>query len=351
MSKLIHVSKALPRHTLDLEEIRRYAHIAGARWGRNPEVLLRIINNAEVGTRQSIMPLEEIVREKTFKERNDLFIKYSIELGSRAVERCLEETGRRPEDIDLFITVSCTGFMIPSVDSFIMERLGFRRDCRRLPITELGCAAGAVALSRADDFIRGYPDAHVLILAHEFPSVTFQLDDANMAHVVSAIIFGDGVACALVGPSEGEGPLSLLGSRSYLFPDSSHYMGFDVDGLGFHIILDKCVPNRVRDTIREQVEAFGALHGIGIGDLRFYALHTAGRKVLNYMEDELGISPEMTRATWHVLKHHGNMSSVSVLYVLKSLLEDFPPQANDLGMIMAFGPGFSAELLLARWEG
>jgi len=350
MSRLITVATQMPPHRLELDHIHDYVEAFANLWGVRAEVLYRILNNAKVGTRYSVLPIEEIIKGRTFKENNDLFAESAISLGQKAVEKCLEQATLDPKDIDLLITVSCTGFMIPSVDSYLIDRLGMRRDCKRLPITELGCAAGAVGLSRAHEYIKAYPSARVLVLAAEFPTLTFQVDDFNMAHIVSSIIFGDGVACALVAGQSDSPGLRILDNQSYLYPESSRYMGFDVDDKGFHIVLDKCIPFVVRDTIGELLAGFLGKHALSIPDLGFYALHPAGKKVLAFMEERLEIPAELTRSTWEVLRENGNMSSVSILCVLQRMMSKYPPEVGSYGIILGFGPGFSAEMLLARWE-
>jgi alkylresorcinol/alkylpyrone synthase len=350
MSRLVTVANVQPEYRLDLDDVRYYGRVLSEKWGVKLEPLMRILNNSQVEQRFSVMPIEELVAPRSFKESNDVFIDKSIELGEEAVRRCLAQAGIGPRDIDLLITVSCTGFMIPSVDAYLINRLGMRSDCKRIPVTELGCAAGAVGLARAHDYVKAFPSARVLVLAVELPTLTFQADDVNMAHIVSSIIFGDGAACALVA-NEGIGPgPRILDTRSHLYPDSIRHMGFDVDGNGFHIVLDKCIPFVVRDTIGGLMNDFLKPHGLTTADMQFYALHPAGKKVLLFMEDQLGIARPKSQSTWTVLKTNGNMSSASILYVLKDLMEKGQPRVGDYGAMLAFGPGFSAELLLARWE-
>lgn len=350
MSYLQTVAINPPPYRLELQAVRTQAELFAQRWDLKAEVLLRIVENSKVETRRSVLPIDEVIQPRTFKQSNDLFIEHSIGLGKQAVMDCLEQSGLKPTDIDMLITVSCTGVMIPSVDAFIVEQLGMRRDCKRLPITELGCAAGAVGLSRAHEYVKAFPEANVLVLAIELPTLTFQPRDVNMAHIVSAIIFGDGVACALVTGKKRGPALELLDNACFLFPDSHRYMGFDVDGEGFHIVLDKNVPFAVRRSIGGILTEFLEKQNKSFQDLGFYALHPAGKKVLHFIEDELKIERATNLSTWDVLKEHGNMSSASILYVLRQLMTAHTPQPGQEGLIVAFGPGFSAEMLLGRWE-
>src|SRR5207302_3410965 len=141
----------------------------------------------------------------------------------------------------LVVTVSCTGVMIPSLDAHLINDLGFRSDVRRLPITELGCAAGAAALSRAWEFMRGFPEANVLVIAVELPTLTFQRGDLSQANLISCVLFGDGAAAALVTGRPGQGP-HIVDAETYTFPQSLDAMGFDLRDTGFHIVLSKDVP-------------------------------------------------------------------------------------------------------------
>lgn len=352
MSRLAHVSTLVPEFELPADQVEEYAYKVAEMWGIDPRPIVRIIRNAKVGRRFAVQSIDDLIAEHTFKDRNDLFISKSVEMGERVIKSCLDESGVDVGDIDMLFTVSCTGFMIPSMDAYLIPKLGMRPTTKRVPITELGCAAGAVGLSRAYEYIRAFPDHKVLLLAVELPTLTFQRSDPNMAHVVSAIIFGDGAAAALLsGEAARPGP-RILATQSFLFPESLWYMGFEIDGAGMHIVLDKKVPTAIQKTIRPLVDGFLESHGLTLADIKWAAMHPAGKKPIGFMEKELGMPRSVTQYTWDVLGNYGNMSSASVLFVLKGLMDapEAPAEDGDLGLILAFGPGFSAELLLARWE-
>jgi alkylresorcinol/alkylpyrone synthase len=272
----------------------------------------------------------------------------AVELATRCAADCLAQAGKRADQIDYLITTSCTGVMIPSVDAHLVNTMGFRKDVRRLPITELGCAAGAVALSRARDFVKAYPDANVLVVAVELPSLTFQRRDVSMANMVSTAIFGDGAAAVLVTGEAGDGPM-IVDTLSYQIPDSIDAMGFDLKDGGLHIVLAKEVPDLIRDHIHDILGGFMARHGLTRDGIRNFMLHPGGKKILNYLEEELALTKDDTDASWHVLKKHGNMSSASILYVLQQQLARRKAEKGEYGLMAAFGPGFSAEVLLLRW--
>jgi len=250
--------------------------------------------------------------------------------------------------VDLLITVSCTGVMIPSLDAHLANDLGFRPDLRRLPITELGCAAGASALARAADYVRAWPGATVLVVAVELPSLTFQRQDTSQANLISSILFGDGAAAVLVTGRDAHGP-RIVESESFLFPRTLGAMGFDLGSDGFHIVLSRDVPELIRAEVRGLLDRFLTRVGLRRDELSVFILHPGGRKLLAFIEEELALSPADTECSWHVLREYGNQSSASVLFVLHEWLARRTAPPGSHGLLAAFGPGFSADLLLLNW--
>jgi alkylresorcinol/alkylpyrone synthase len=271
-----------------------------------------------------------------------------VRLAGKVAQDCLEKAGLRAEDIDLIITVSCTGVMIPSVDAYLINALGFRNDVKRLPITELGCAGGAAALARAAEFVAAFPQQSVLVIAVEIPSLAFQRGNLSQANLISTALFGDGAAAAVVSGQGLQGP-RIVDSASFLFPDSLDAMGFELKDSGFHIVLSKEVPLLIRDRIRELACALMGRNGVSREEIRAFILHPGGQKLLQYMEKELGLTRRDTQYSWDVLREYGNLSSASVLFVLHEWLIQRAMAAGDYGVLAAFGPGFSAELSLLQW--
>jgi alkylresorcinol/alkylpyrone synthase len=351
--KVAATATALPEHVLDREEARSYLQkifpmLSEARMG----TMLEVIDNAQIDRRYFIFPMDYTVEPRPLQQTSREYLEHSVCLGRRVAADCLKRANLAPTDVDLIITVSCTGVIIPSLDAHLINDLGFRSDVRRLPITELGCAGGAAALGRAWDYLRGVQDGVVLIVAVELPSLTFQRRDISPANLISAVLFGDGAAAAVLTrgetPATNHGP-RILGTRSHLFPQSIDAMGFDLKDGGFHIVLSKDVPQLIRENIRAPFEAFLEQHGLQRSDLKAFILHPGGQKLLQYMEDELGLRREETQFSWDVLRNYGNLSSASVLFVLQEWLRKGKVAAGSYGLLAAFGPGFSAEMLLLEW--
>jgi len=318
------------------------------------EAMRAIIDNAQVERRYAIHPVEYIVEPRPLGQISREYQEHSVRLGRSVACEVLTRAGLKPEEIDLIITVSCTGVMIPSLDAHLINDLGFRSDVRRLPITEIGCAAGAMALSRSWEFLRGFPGGNVLVIAVELPSLTFQRNNLSQANLISSILFGDGAAAAVVTakPARRGGPApgpEILDTASYLFPHSLDAMGFELKESGFHIVLSKDVPQLIRDRIRELVTAFLDRQGLGRQQIAAFVLHPGGQKLLLYIEEELGLCRQQTQFSWDVLRDYGNLSSASVLFVLHEWLTKGQLSSGAYGLLGAFGPGFSSELVLLRW--
>jgi alkylresorcinol/alkylpyrone synthase len=251
------------------------------------------------------------------------------------------------------VSVSCTGFMIPAVDAYVANALAMGPRLARLPITESGCAGGVVGLARAADYLRAHPDRAAVVLAVELASLTFQRWDRSNTNVVSTAIFGDGAAAVvLVGarhPHAGRAALRILDTESVFFRETTHLMGFRLRNPGLQIVLDRELAPFVRREVAPAVDGFLAARGLTRADVQRWVLHPGGRRIIEVMGEKLGLQPGDMHATQEVLAEHGNMSSVTVLFVLDHILQRSRPGTGSHGVLGAFGPGFGAELALLQF--
>lgn len=338
---------AVPKHVITRELVEAQIGRVFSLSGRRLEAVLEIVAHSRIERRYSIFPVEYLIEPRPLEQISREYRDHSLCLGRRAAQQALDRAGIASQEVDMILTVSCTGFMIPSLDACLAPEIGLRPNIRRLPVTELGCAAGAAGLAMARDYVRARPGATVLLVAVELPTLTFQRRDLSQANLVSTILFGDGAAAAVVTGQPRRGP-HIVDSESFLFPDSLDAMGFDLRDSGFHIILSKEVPQMVRERIGGLVDGFLARHSLTRSDLQAYILHPGGQKLLHFMEQELGLRDGLTRPSWDVLRDFGNLSSASVLFVLHQWLNR-GMRPGDRGLLAGFGPGFSAEMLLLQW--
>lgn len=348
VARIVATSVAVPEHVITRDDVKAHLQRIFLLEGSRLDGMMSIVDNSHVSKRYIIFPLEYTIEPRPLTQTCLEYQDHSIRLGQRAAEDCLRRAGMQAKDIDWIITVSCTGFMIPSLDAYLIENMGFRRDVRRVPITELGCAAGAASLSRAFEFLQSGIGQNVLIVSVELPSLTFQRRSFTPANIISSILFGDGAGAAIVTTRPGPGP-HILATNTFLFPDSHGAMGFDLKEDGFHILLSKDVPDLIRGEIKGLVDSFLGKHNLERKDIAAYVLHPGGRKLMDYMEAELDLCRCKTEPSWNILSEYGNLSSASVLVVLDEWLTKRQVAPGDYGLMAAFGPGFSAEMLLLRW--
>jgi alkylresorcinol/alkylpyrone synthase len=360
MAALLSLERYLPPHRYDQEVVTGWVREwltapgdAGAAAAAHSTRLLSVYASAGVKSRASVVPIEEVFHPADFETQNRKYRDVACRAGADVARRALEASSLGPGEIDMVVSVSCTGFMIPAVDAHVANALGLGPRLARLPITESGCAGGVVGLARAADYLAAHPDRAVLLLALEFSSLTFQRWDRSPTNVVSTAIFGDGGAAAvLVGPDHpraGAGLVRVRAAESLFFPGTTHLMGFELRNQGLQILLDKGLAPFVRREILPAVESFLAPLGLRRPDIARFILHPGGRRVIEVMAERLGLGPGDLCATEAVLSEHGNMSSVTVLFVLDEILRRSRPEKGALGLLGAFGPGFAAELALLEF--
>ncbi|TDG35247.1 type III polyketide synthase [Pedobacter changchengzhani] len=347
--KIKTVSKAMPAYSRNTDEIipflDAWLYDQDERFIRKVK---KIFENAAVDKRYSFMSPEEVFSNVSFEERNKIYIREGIKLGTKCLSDALEKADWKPEDIDFLITVSCTGIMIPSLDAYLINKLKLRQDVVRLPVTEMGCAAGVSGIIYAKNFLKANPGKRAAVVAVESPTSTFQLNDFSMTNIVSAAIFGDGAACVLLSSNEeDEGP-EIVAEEMYHFYDAEEMMGFDLTNTGLKMVLDIEVPNKIEAHFPDILHPFLAKQNLTIEDINHLIFHPGGKKIVQMVESLFGALGKNINDTKEVLRLYGNMSSATVLYVLERFL-DAKPAKGERGLMLSFGPGFSAQRVLLEW--
>jgi alkylresorcinol/alkylpyrone synthase len=347
------ISTVVPSYDIEQD----FAIEAAKKWlstGGNPELsvarTVQIFQNAGVERRHGVVPVEEMLKEKDFPERNALYGKYARILGEKALKSVFEKTRIKPYEIDLFITVSCTGFMIPALDAYLMNRFPFKNNVRRLPVTELGCAAGVSSLIMGGDYIRAYPDANVLILTLELCTLNMQPTDKSTDHIISTAIFGDGAAAAIVTGGKAESGLHMIKTENRFFPGTIEFMGYDVERTGFHIFLSRRISKFIEDNIASQMESMLGASGLDIEDIDTWLFHPGGSRILKSIENGLGIDGSKLRESACVLRDYGNMSSATIFFIIDSYVRNETNRSGSYQVVGAVGPGFGLDTILTQWK-
>lgn len=338
--KIAAVGAAFPSHFYEqaalVEEAKRT--LGSAMF--NPARLEQMFANVLVGGRHLALPLERYAG-LTFDAANDAYIEVATDVGERAVRDALNKAGLEARDVDHIFFVSVTGIATPSIDARLVNRMGFRTDVKRTPIFGLGCVAGAAGVARAADYVKAYPNHIALLVSVELCSLTLQREDFSMANLIASGLFGDGGAAVVIAGADTQlsGP-RVIETRSIFYPNTEDVMGWTISSSGFRIVLSAEVPGMTRG-LRPDVERFLAGRPVSR-----YICHSGGPKVLQGVEEALDLDRSALALSWKSLAEVGNLSSASVLMVLK----DTPPAAaGDYGLMIAMGPGFCSELVLLQW--
>ena len=357
--KIASVGRAFPPHYYDQDQLLDALRVYWQAQHHNPQRLDRLHRNVKVGGRHLALPLKDYPKLEGFGDANDAWIRTARQVGAAAVRDALDRAGLGSDRIDALITVTVTGVATPSLDARLMNDLGLRADVKRLPIFGLGCVAGAAGIARAADYVRGFPDQVAVLLSVELCSLTLQRRDLTIPNLIATGLFGDGAAAVVVAGSEVEletpaletadpAP-QVLATRSVFYPDTERVMGWDITESGFGIVLSADVPRMVTDHLGHDVDAFLNDHDLARDDIETWICHPGGPKVLLAMQESLGLERDDLALTWRGLEEVGNLSSTSVLLVLRDTLEDRRPAPGAYGVVLAMGPGFCSELVLLRF--
>ena len=347
--KITAVAKQLPQYYRETKDIIPFVKT----WmqdkdNRFQRKVIKLFEGAAVDKRYSIMNPEEVFIATSFEEKNAIYAREVVKLAEQSLKKSLLKANLQATDIDYIITVSCTGIMIPSMDAYLINSLEMKQDIVRLPVTEMGCAAGVSGIIYAKNFLKANPNKRAAVIAVEAPTATFQLDDYSMTNIVSAAIFGDGASAVILSSYEEEKGPKIVDEAMYHFYDATQMMGFNLVNTGLQMILDKEVPKKISDHFPAIIHPFLERNNLTIKDVNHLIFHPGGKKIVQTVEDLFGVLDKNIDDTKEVLRLYGNMSSATVLYVLERFM-DRNPEKGERGLMLSFGPGFSAQRILLEW--
>jgi predicted naringenin-chalcone synthase len=252
------------------------------------------------------------------------------------------------QDVTHLIVVSCTGMYAPGLDIDLIRALDLSRSVQRTCIQFMGCYAAFNALKVADAICRSAPAQKVLIVCTELCSIHFQQQSTD-DNILANALFGDGSACMLVESAPSGKSLSMHSFYNDLAMGGAEDMAWNIADEGFQMVLSTYVPDLIRSEIRALINSLLSTLRANVNDIAFYAMHPGGVKILRAIEEELGVSALQNEAAYEVLKKYGNMSSATVVFVLKEIFARLTPaHHNRFVMSMGFGPGLTLESMLLQ---
>lgn len=361
MTYICSVGQGIPKHAITQAKVKALVQEIFPFSERKISKLMPIFDNANIDERQLVVDQEWLKEDHTFQDKNNKYQTYALKYSLEAIDDCLKNesmlTKTIPyEAIDMIAFISSTGMATPSLDAYIMNERSFREDVVRMPLWGLGCGGGASGLGRAAEWLKAHPKKTALIICCELCSLTFQKKDLKMSNVVGTALFGDGVAAALmIGDQSpfltyrrGVVP-KVIHTSSYTKKESLHIMGWDITNHGLEVIFSKNIPKLIHSIWKDHIYSFFNENNIEKNDVHSFIAHPGGRKVLEAMEETLEIPKDKLIHSYDVLANHGNMSSATVLYVLREWLFEHVHR-EEKSILSSLGPGFTSELLLLEWD-
>jgi alkylresorcinol/alkylpyrone synthase len=345
------VATSLPQHELPQDELRR---VADAVLPDSPGKagILDVFQNARIDRRFLAKPVEWYLEPHGFAERNAEFTHFGLDLVEEAARGAIAAAGLSPGDVGAIVLVSTTGIATPSLEARLANRLGMAPAVARVPVFGLGCAGGVAGLARAADLAQANPAGHVLVVAMELCSLSFDITTAlgaggsavDKKSLVAASLFSDGCAATVVsGDQTGAKGLRWVAGASHLFPDTERVMGWDVADDHLEVVLSPRIPALVRAELRGVVQPFLDRHNGGRAP-EHWVLHPGGARVIDAYRDALGLPDGDLHYAEEALRRHGNMSSPTALFALAEAQGRMAK--GERALVAALGPGFAAEMAL-----
>ena len=295
----------------------------------------------------SVADLEWLVDNPSNGERMQAYMENAVPIGIRAIEQAFEDTDLTPGDIDNFIVASCTGVDTPGLDVKIAEALGMSPYLRRATIVGMGCQALMPSLFQASNAVVAHPQAKVLVLTLELCTLHFQ-QGRTLKNMLGSALFADGASAAVIANGNSPGP-RMLDSLTFSNYNTQKEMAFNPGDRGYQIVLTGRIPDLVGEQVPPLVNRLLKRNNLDITDVNHWIVHPGGMRILDCVEEGLRLTNDDLRHSRTILNKHGNMSSATLLFVLKRTIEKEKPAAGEYGVMLGFGPGLTIEAGLIQW--
>ncbi len=298
----------------------------------------RFLSDKGIETRHFGMPDLQTVNTESPDEANRRFAQVATELGTEAAIKCLHAAELNPEQLDGLIITTCTGYLCPGLTSYISESLKLRENIFSLDLVGLGCGAALPALRAAQQYLQTHSASRVLVLCVEVCSAALSWGD-EIDLILSNALFSDGAAACLLSNCDGEQGCEILHYESLLWPEYRDDLRFQSHNARLRNVINRTVPDIAAEAVKQLADK---LRAVNERPFDHYGVHPGGRRVLDEIQTALGLDSERLASSRAVLRRYGNMSSPSILFVLKNMIEQSPLKAGQTAALFSFGAGFSA---------
>jgi predicted naringenin-chalcone synthase len=357
---LLDISTVLPPYKVSQKKVAEELKL---RMGGRPTIgrmIDGVSNNSGIDCRYFVIPDGEENGTSKFFTDKDGFLKpdtktrmkayesWSKLLTGEAVEKLLNSNNIDPSNITRLITISCTGFYAPGFDNYLINKFNIPTDVKRTHIGFMGCAAALIGFNSSMEAMNTLGEnKNILMVSTEICSIHFQTEPTK-DNILANLIFADGAAAALFSNDSSKSGLKLIDTASFLFNGSAEFMGWEIGNFGFEMILSQELPKIILEQAMPRLKLILQRFGINKEEIKYWALHPGGRAILDSMQKGLELSDESMIPSRIVLKNYGNMSSVSILFVLKEIISTYIITKGEYCCAVAFGPGLTMEVALLK---
>ncbi len=321
----------------------------------DPKVV-SLFSSSHIRSRHLYLPHANAEGGPAPETQGDLLRKHrrgTLEVAPKAITVCLEAAGLTVRDVDYLCCITSTGWLTPGITAILMNHMGFREDCSRVDLVGMGCNAGLNGLNPVAAWAMANPGKNALMVCNEICSATYVFDGTMRTAIVNSL-FGDGVAAVLVRASEKDERTfapKILGFDSHIITSAIDAMRFDwdEDHGKYSFFLDRDIPYVVGANAERPVGRLLAKFGLRRRHIAHWIVHSGGKKVVDAIKYNVGLTDYDVRHTHSVLRDFGNVSSASFLFSLTRLIAEGRVRRGDYGILMTMGPGSTIETALIRW--
>ncbi len=323
-------------------------------FGETNTKIRRLFCNSHIQTRYLYLPERvegEPLREETNKELIDKHLNGVLDIGGRAIENALNPVGLVPADVDFFVTTSSTGLLCPGITAHLAKKMGFREDIQRVDILGMGCSAAMNGFQAAHGLAAARPGSTGIMLSVEICSAAYVYNPKMYTAVVNSL-FGDGAGAAVIRSDEDDtweqGPV-MMDFEPQIVTEAIDALKYQMEGTKLSFYLDRDIPYLIGQNVEKPIKRLLGRHGLNVRDIDHWVIHSGGKKVIDAIQYNLGLTPHDVRHTLQILKNYGNLSSASLLFSFNELRKENWVREGDLGVFIAMGPGTSIETGLVSW--
>ena len=357
MAEIVSIGTAVPKYCHRQSDILHFMQEVYQLSDPDKRKLRFLYEHSSIDTRHSVLedfnlpadartflPATNSQSFPSLEQRMAIYNREAVKVSEEAIKDCIAGW-ISPSDITHLITVSCTGMSAPGLDLQLMRTMEMPTDIFRTSVNFMGCYAAIHALKLAKMICDGAPDAKVVIVATELCTLHFQ-ETFTEDNAASSLLFADGAAAVLVSGKHSGNGLKLQGFYSQVAQKGEADMAWELSSKGFLMTLSGYIPQLISEDISQLVASAVSANNIQQEDITHWCVHPGGKRILDLIQQQLKLAAGTLDDSRAVLSRYGNMSSPTILFVLKEILHKLKDQpANIMGM--AFGPGLTMETFIA----